>query len=63
MPIVQAVLARVLVDDIDGALPLYEKLSGTNDVKRSAFETSSWRGWVTSCSWRDRPSPWSATSG
>jgi predicted enzyme related to lactoylglutathione lyase len=38
MQIVEAVLARVLVDDIDRALPLYEKLSGTNDVKRFSFE-------------------------
>jgi predicted enzyme related to lactoylglutathione lyase len=37
MPIVEAVLARVFVDDIDGALPLYEQLSGTNDVKRFRF--------------------------
>jgi hypothetical protein len=37
MPIVEAVLARVLVDDIDRALPLYETLSGTNDVKRFSF--------------------------
>jgi predicted enzyme related to lactoylglutathione lyase len=37
MPIVEVVLARVFVDDIDGALPLYETLSGTSDVRRFSF--------------------------
>jgi hypothetical protein len=37
MSIVDAVLARVTVGDIDRALPLYEVLSGTNEVQRFRF--------------------------
>jgi predicted enzyme related to lactoylglutathione lyase len=37
MPIVDLVLARVFVDDIDRALPLYEALSGTDQVRRFRF--------------------------
>lgn len=32
-----AVIARVYVDDIDAALPLYQRLSGVTDVKRLTF--------------------------
>jgi len=32
-----AVLARVIVDDLDLALPLYQRLAGTDDVKRFRF--------------------------
>ena len=38
MAIVDAVLARVSVDDIDRALPLYQALSGTDRVVRFSFE-------------------------
>ena len=34
MPIVDAVLARVCVEDMDQALPLYVTLSGTNEIRR-----------------------------
>jgi predicted enzyme related to lactoylglutathione lyase len=37
MPIVDAVLARVSVEDIDRALPLYAALSGTNEIRRFRF--------------------------
>src|ERR1700691_4084385 len=37
MAIVDAVLARVLVEDIDRALPLYAALSGTNEIRRFRF--------------------------
>jgi predicted enzyme related to lactoylglutathione lyase len=37
MPIVDTVLARVLVKDIDRALPLYAALSGTNEIRRFSF--------------------------
>jgi predicted enzyme related to lactoylglutathione lyase len=37
MPIVNAVLARVSVKDIDRALPLYAALSGTNEIRRFRF--------------------------
>jgi hypothetical protein len=44
MPLVEAELARVLVDDVDRALPLYEKLSEQMTPSVSALETSNWRG-------------------
>jgi predicted enzyme related to lactoylglutathione lyase len=39
MSLVQAVLARVIVDDIDRALPLYQQLSGSSpeEIRRFAF--------------------------
>lgn len=37
MPIVEAVLARVFVSDIDQALPLYAALSGATEVRRFGF--------------------------
>jgi hypothetical protein len=37
MSIVSAVLARVVVEDIDQALPIYEALSGADGVRRFQF--------------------------
>jgi predicted enzyme related to lactoylglutathione lyase len=37
MPIVDSVLARVPVEDIELALPLYVALSGTSDIRRFSF--------------------------
>ncbi len=37
MSIVDSVLARVVVDDIDTALPLYEQLAGHPEIRRFSF--------------------------
>jgi hypothetical protein len=37
MPIVETGRARMFVDDIDAALPLYVALSGTDEVRRFGF--------------------------
>lgn len=34
---ITAVIARVFVDDLDKALPLYQRLAGSDQVKRFAF--------------------------
>jgi predicted enzyme related to lactoylglutathione lyase len=37
MSVVMAVLARVIVEDIDAALPTYQQLSGSAEVRRFQF--------------------------
>jgi predicted enzyme related to lactoylglutathione lyase len=37
MPNINGVLARVFVDDLDAALPLYQELAGVTEVNRFSF--------------------------
>jgi predicted enzyme related to lactoylglutathione lyase len=39
VPRIEQVLARVYVDDLDAALPLYERLAGGAQVQRFRFRT------------------------